>query len=323
MVIGNGQLPDFLIVGAAKSATTSLYAYLRQHPAIFIPTHKEPHFFSYADTEFAWSLRAKTISEYISLFAPAEAGQIVGEASTTYLYNYARAIESIRKAYGPAAKKIKIIISLRNPADRAFSHYSMYKLIGLETLPFSEAVRAGAVDRLNENLDTERFGITLDYLMAGMYYEQVKAYKEAFPSVHIILYEDFKRDPHRIVRELFRFLGVAEDVSVVCTAVHNATGVPRISALNNLCNAVNKVIVTRKSKVKNGILRFVQFFIDWDTLWAYARIIVLRVLYRIRFMNVRRASIPLPERQRLAGIYREDILKLQGLIGRDLSSWLS
>jgi len=319
----HGRLPDFLIVGAAKSATTSLHAYLRQHPSIFMPLYKEPHFFSYADTEFNGSLRAKTVRQYRDFFGPARPFQIIGEASTTYLYNYSHTIENIRKVYGADAEKIKIIISLRNPADRVFSHYSMYNLIGLEKLSFDEAVRTGAVDRLNKDLDTERFGITVDYLEAGMYYAQVKAYKEAFPCVHIILYDDIKRDSNAVIRGVFRFLGVVEDQSVSCAVAYNDTGAPRIACINTFFNKMSKLLVTKRSRIKNTIAKYAGRIINWTAFGMFWKPRIFKILRRIRFMNIKRVSLAPDARRRMVDFYRDDIVRLQGLIGRDLSSWLS
>src|SRR3989338_1474119 len=96
----SGRLPDFFIVGAAKSATTSLYAYLRQHPDIFMPAWKEPMFFSYGETPLNTRLPAKNLYKYARMFAPAQPHQLMGEASTTYLYRHVESIRNIKKAYG-------------------------------------------------------------------------------------------------------------------------------------------------------------------------------------------------------------------------------
>lgn len=319
----SGRLPDFLIVGAAKSATTSLYAYLCQHPAVFMPLVKEFHFFSYAGTEWQHTLYAKNLFQYANFFRKAPEQCLLGEASTTYLYEYARTIERIKSIYGADAEKIRIIISLRDPAERAFSHYSMYRLYGLEKWGFDEAVREGAAERLNANLDSERFGITLDYLRAGMYAEQVRAYMDAFPHVHIVLYDDIRRDPQAVMRGIFRFLDVDERQAVSCDVVHNSSGIPRSGIVHAALNAANKFIVTRQSRLKAALLRCISWFVDWDAVRTRAGAAALRILAGIRFMNAKKASLLPAARKRMVDYYRADIARLERLIGRDLSAWLA
>jgi hypothetical protein len=96
------KLPDFLIVGAGKSGTTSLYHYLRQHPQIFMPEIKEPKFFAFAETPTSFVYPKGTtiiwnFDEYKSLFEPAREDQKLGEASPIYLRYYEKTIENIKK----------------------------------------------------------------------------------------------------------------------------------------------------------------------------------------------------------------------------------
>ena len=319
----SGRLPDFFIVGAAKSATTSLYAYLRVHPALFMPFCKEPHFFSYVAHAPYHLIPAINLFQYVHLFDGARPDQIIGEASTSYLYEYARTIERMRAAYGADIGKVKIIISLRNPADRAFSHYSMYHLYGLEPLGFDEALGAGVFPRIHKNLDTERFGILMDYVQAGMYYEQVKAYMDAFPNVYVVLYDDVRRDIFSTIRGFFRFLGVDDTVAIALNAPHyNATGTPLIGLFNTILNGFQKALMTKRSRIKNTLMRIAGWFVDWDTVRVRLRDRIFNEIQRLRFMNARKMPMPSASRRRLSDIYRLDILKLQKLINRDLSAWL-
>src|ERR1700753_3266246 len=114
-------LPNFLIVGAAKSGTTSLFHYLKQHPDIFLPEFKEPHFFVSAlvkNKVYSW---IEEKQEYENLFAGASAYHKRGEASVTYLYYYKIAIPNILSLLG---RSTKIIVILRNPVERALSAYN-------------------------------------------------------------------------------------------------------------------------------------------------------------------------------------------------------
>ncbi len=116
-------LPDFLILGAMRSGTTSLYHYLKQHPEIFMPSLKEPHFFSYFGKPVSplpsyirsarWNLE-----DYLTLFESAMNGQLIGEASVSYLYYYRETIENIKRVYRDNYSQLKCIAILRNPVER-------------------------------------------------------------------------------------------------------------------------------------------------------------------------------------------------------------
>jgi hypothetical protein len=130
-------------VGAPRRGTTSLYFYLREHPQIFMPGIKEPHFFAfsgkptyYKHNPIVWKLK-----DYAGLFAAATEGQVLGEASPGYLYYHERAIENIKK-YVPAWEDLRIIMILRNPALRAFSHYLVLRLTDRESRGFDEAINS-------------------------------------------------------------------------------------------------------------------------------------------------------------------------------------
>ncbi|NBC16502.1 MAG: sulfotransferase, partial [Bacteroidetes bacterium] len=120
--------PTFLIVGAAKAGTTSLYRYLRQHPDVYMPASiKETFFFSRASVTEAsgpgrrYGTQAVTSwSDYADLFADANAQPARGEACTAYLYFYDEAIPEIRKYLGAG---VRIVIILRDPVERAYSNY--------------------------------------------------------------------------------------------------------------------------------------------------------------------------------------------------------
>jgi Sulfotransferase family len=123
----NDRLPNFLIIGAAKSATTSLYFYLRQHPEVFMPPNKEPHYFFAPDLDRFQFDRMRltpitTLEAYQALFEGSEKFTVRGEASTRYLPS-AYAPSAIRKA----VPHVKLIAVLRNPMKRAYSHYLMMK----------------------------------------------------------------------------------------------------------------------------------------------------------------------------------------------------
>ena len=142
------RLPDFIIPGAAKSGTTTLYRVLAGHPELYFPENrKEPFYFSfggeapvYEDRAFVnhliWNTR-----EYLDLYRGAGDDQLAGDASTSYLYTHKEAIRNMRALYGNQLREVKIIILLRNPVQRAYSHYTYLVRNGFETRSFEEAVK--------------------------------------------------------------------------------------------------------------------------------------------------------------------------------------
>ena len=204
------RLPDFLIVGAAKSGTTSLYYYLNKHPRLFMPEIKEPWFFSFKDNPPSYDSPEPLhhvvwrLEEYLHLFSPAQEGQLLGEASPSYLYTYDTAIQNIKAVYGDARQKLKIIIILRSPSERAWSQYLHFHKWFMEPLSFPEAIDPGIIrQRLEEN-----WNIFYDYRGFGLYDRQVRAYMDNFPHVKVYLYEELRQDPLAVVRDILDFLEV-------------------------------------------------------------------------------------------------------------------
>jgi hypothetical protein len=209
----SGTLPDFIVVGTQKGGTTELYDQLAQHPQIAPSFAKEVHFF---DANYS-----KGIDWYTAFFprlagsgAGATEGCITGEASPCYLFHpdVARRV----KATLPA---VKIILLLRNPADRAYSHYHHEVRLGYETLPFEEALARetmrlmGEKARMltDENYYSERY-MHYSYQSRGLYLEQVQSWFETFPQEQILLLksEDFFGNTQTIMRQVHSFLGVKE-----------------------------------------------------------------------------------------------------------------
>ena len=195
-------LPTFFIVGAPKAGTTSLHAYLSAHPDIFMSSRKEPHYSSTFKVKpdfdnFVPPIRHS--AEYQDLFRQSVGFQVVGESSTSYLSDPIAAARI--KAVVPNAK---IIISLRNPVERAYSHYLMECREGRETRTFREALDADA------NSPVRGWGVSLQYVELGLYSRQVQTYITLFgrTNVLVILFEEFSRDTARVMRDVAHFLRV-------------------------------------------------------------------------------------------------------------------
>ena len=200
--------PDFFIVGAPRCGTTSMFAYLRQHPEIFGSVHKEPQFFGSDLTPLAGSVREEEL--YLSLFAGAEARRRAGEASVWYLLSQ-RAPHEIR-AFSPAAK---IIILLRDPVDMAYSLHTLYTRSGNEDLTdFAAALAAEPERRLGRRLPPGvYFPEGLQYSEVVRHAAKVERYLEVFGrgQVHVVLLDDLVRDAAAVYRRTLEFLEVDAD----------------------------------------------------------------------------------------------------------------
>lgn len=211
------DLPDFLLVGAAKSGTSSLYSYLVQHPEVFLPAVKEPNYFAYrgmpldtggpkAADMLEKLLHKKTVTrldEYKALYSPAKTGQTSGDCSPRYLY-YPNAPEAIHELIPEA----RIVMILRNPIDRAYSHYLMNRQRDLE--PEDLFLQAAHLE--NERIE-QGWGWDWHYLQVGMYGQQLQRYYKRFPAenILIILHDELVADVQGVVRKIFQFIGVDED----------------------------------------------------------------------------------------------------------------
>jgi hypothetical protein len=295
------HMPDFLVVGAARAGTTTLHSYLRQHPEIFLPDVKEPSFFVFegGGKKYLKGSFAFTVSEpeaYEKLFRYAKAKQITGEISTPYLYLYEKTISSIKK-YFDAYRDIKIVMILRNPVERAYSQYCWCVRDGREELSFEKAIDAEQ-ERMKNNFSFDYF-----YLDRGFYFKQVKAYLENFQHVHLILFEDFEKNPESVLKGLCRFLGVDEKFEFKKLSPQNESGVPRSKAISRVVTSENK-------------LKFKLWYSVPDPMRKKIRTLFTK-------LNTReKVAMDPAMRKRLTEIYREDILALQKLTGKDLSHWM-
>ena len=307
----NVCLPDFFVVGAAKGATTTLYSYLKQHPKVFLPERKELYFFAYngetprfrlADGTFRKEVGC-TKEEYFAMYRNCPTDCLAGDTSSWYLFYYDAVIRNMRTLYGEKAKEAKIIMVLRNPVERAWSHYSMHLGHGLIDIPFREAVSPGV---FREKLASEGgYYPGYDYVGFGMYSRQVEAFLGAFNNVKVILYEEFSRDTDGVVREIFKFLGVDPGVELSVGKRLNVSGAPK----SRLAAMVGRMVYR-----PYGLKRL------------FVPLIPEGLRYRIktgisRFIFKRTVMTP-GDRKLLVDIFSEDILRLQEILNRDLSPWL-
>jgi|SRR5215218_5070943 hypothetical protein len=306
-------MPNFFIVGAQKAGTTSLYHYLAQHPQIYMSPVKEPYFFDHElDSEGRIvkensenrsqqkGSRFPDFEAYRALFRGVEAETAIGEASTPYIYVSGTA-ERIER-YVPGAKVIAI---LRNPADRAYSAFSHAVRIGMEPLTdFAQALQE------EERRVSENSHLTFHYRNRGFYYGQLQRYYEIFGQerVGIWLYEDLKADPVATTQSIFRFLGVEDTFIPDTSSKHNLSGIPKSGVARFTIKAMDVVAAA-------FLERFTSASRIYPLLSKTRQLIQSRIVVKPPPIDPRiRADL-------IAG-YREDILNLQELIGRDLSAWL-
>jgi hypothetical protein len=200
--------PNTFIVGAAKAATTSLYHYLSLHPDVFMSPVKEPNFFAGFSTDARYRRTITRITSeeaYAGLFAGAGQQRVIGEASTSYLWD-AGSAERIRQRVPDA----RIIIVLRDPIQRAFSHYLMDVRDGYQEKDFYDAVVE------DYRIPGKTWGGSPGHLYVelGLYAAQVERYLKAFGAggqVHVILFENLRRDFRQVMQDLATFLGIAAE----------------------------------------------------------------------------------------------------------------
>ena len=199
------RLPDFLIIGAARCGTTWLYECLNAHPQVYLPASKrpEPHFFM-KQAEYE-----RGLSYYSDrYFADVGSALVAGEASTSYMYQ-----PYVAPRIAHHLPEVKLIVILRNPADRAFSNYTVSSRNGLETLPFPRAIREEAARLAHPQSSFEREICPFAYIDRGRYYAQLALYLELFPRdrLHVLLFDDIVHQPADLLHGTYEFLGVDTD----------------------------------------------------------------------------------------------------------------
>lgn len=299
------NLPDFLIVGAAKSGTTALAKYLAQHPQIFIPRRKECRFFSNlkgdfkgpGDDEINKSI-IKSLDEYSRLFEEAEINQLMGDASPDYLFNYKETIKKVKRVYSERGKSFpKIIIILRNPIDRAFSNYMhLVRDLRESEMDFRKAL---SLEEERKNLNWEWFW---QYKEQGYYSNQITAFLNSFEKVKILIFDDFKENSQAFMDSVTDFLGL-EKREFDFVVKHNESG-------------FNKNVTVRKAlsiKIPNRIKKLLPQNLE---------ILLKRQKDYLLSKNLKKAKITEEEKNYLRTIYMEEIDTLGKIVKRDLSKWL-
>lgn len=308
--------PNFFIVGAPKAGSTSLFHYLDEHPEVFMSYIKETNFFShepitrqklYYEETIAVPVSGKrkgvvgkhklyqdakridTFEKYESLFEEGAGKKAVGEASVSYLF-YPEVPPALH-AYQPEAR---IVMILRDPVERSYSHYLMDERLGLTNLSLEDVIHR-RVDHPKLHLYYQQF------VEVSLYYEQVKRYLDTFgkDQVKIIWFDDLKADTDAAISEVLEFIGVDSTFRPDTEASYNKFLMPTNAFVGRL--------------YKNQRLRtFTRSLLPNKT--------VEKVKQKL-FSGPGKPEMNPETRRYLRDFYREDVIALEKLTGRDLSHW--
>ncbi|MCC6385037.1 MAG: sulfotransferase [Bacteroidia bacterium] len=310
--------PNFLVIGAAKCGTTSLYHYLKTHPEVYMSPIKEPNFFStdinpdnfsqqYKDierrkrlnlTEYVsgdmkreiWGYFVKKREHYTALFKNVKGERAIGEISNSYLFSKEAASNISR-----TLPNVKLIAILRNPVTRMYSHYMANLRDGKTYKSFREEVE------FDFNQKCKGWYINHAYVEMGLYYDQVKRFLTTFPShqIRIYLHDDFQQNPSMVLTDICRFLGIDESFGFNTSERYNEARVPKNKKFLYWLSSTGIKKNTFRilpERIKPGIKKF--FF---------------------------KAEIELKieesDRQFAYQFYESEIPQLEKLIGRDLTHW--
>jgi hypothetical protein len=293
-------LPNLLIIGAAKSGTSSLYNYLGQHPDVFMSTFKEPTFFIWNGREYniqgpgtkdIGSKMVTDLDSYLELFVGGQSKRIRGEASPGYLHT-SGAAESIRDGVPDA----KLIAILRNPIDRAYSAFLHARRTGIEPLLDIDH----ALDAEPERVRDHWIGMVL-YTTVGMYSVQLERYLAVFPreQLRVYIYDDLVRDSLSVCRDAFRFLDVDDTFEPDTGTRHNTGRGVRSPRLHMYLQRYRKSLLAKR---------------------IFPRRLAKRIYWRIN--ERKKQQLAEHSRLRLARTFEPDLSQLSQMLGRDLSPWL-
>ena len=282
------KLPDFMIIGAAKSATTSLHRMLKLHPDIWLSDPKEPTFYSNPE------INARGIDWYSGLFEGASEHQICGEASTTYMRWPFEEAPNNRDPWPDISKidkEIRFIYMVRHPVDRAYSHYGHHMRTGC-TMSFEEAMERNSV-----------------YIDTSRYSEQIRHFRRYMPDAPLLIvdFDEFTSNQAGCMKRIHTFLGVKEHQPDENPAVRmNHKGPEHL-----ISHTINRIPILRSSRrlfppsVRN-------------------RLRSILIASPIGKLAHRRTETPpmLPEtRSRLIEAFEADVSCIERLTNRPLPNW--
>lgn len=304
MKINNYTLPDFIIVGVQKAGTTSIAEYLEQHPDIEMSKIKEPSFFPYYDKEekiisnnrkycddYSFSI-VNDIEKYQSLFSNKK--NLKGEASTHNFYFAEDTIKNIKQIYGENYSKLKIIISLRDPLERAFSAWNMFVRDNRENRSFKEALYASK--KTGKSIFCE-----FDYQGFSTYSKNIELFQKNFPEVKIVFFDSLKTNSVSLVKELYTFLHVESSFEPDISIQSNPSGKPK-----------NRLIYDSLIG-QNRFKDYIKFYIPER--------IRRKIKLGIQKKLLTKLQLSKKDRSEMIQYFFEDISKIESLLNVDLTQW--
>lgn len=286
--------PNFLGIGASKCGTSSLYAYMRQHPDIFLSHVKETHFFTYDEI---YSLGpAAFANEY---YRGASGHRAIGDITPTYFVQPDIVIPRIKAVYG--AKLPKLLLILRNPVDRAWSHYLHKVRSGEESESFESALLLE-----QERLTSDPLG-WWGYQTESLYAVFLAKWLDAFPREQFLflLTEELSSDPAAVLRRVFAFLGVDAECAIRDYGRKNVAGSVRSQAVLSL--------LAKPSPLKSLVKRLLPL--------AHRQKLKTRIIELNTAPGGWASRMSSEQRVLLMDRLRPGVRELERLTGLDLSVW--
>ena len=285
------KLPNFICIGSQKSGTTTIYNILKNHNEIFLSEQKELHFFDYDDQY------DKGVEYYKNFFKTDK--KIVGEITPSYIFFD----DCAKRIYTTLGAKIKILIILRNPIDRAFSHYLMSCKRGFEKKSFEEAIILEEERICKGYFEKSHYS----YISRGKYSEQIKRYYKYFDkeNIKIIFFEEFIQNQQSAISSIENFLNIKSN-NINLNLKSNYASNYRFSIIKNILHKENIFISRFKQFLPKKIKRIVRNFLESN-------------IFRTR-KNIKQLS--LNNKKYIYGVFfKEEIKCLENLLKIDLSFW--
>ena len=277
-------IPNFFILGAARAATSSLFLYLRQHPQVFMSSVKEPAFFGFHGTHRAHKTKIKSWEAYQRLFDGARDEIVVGEATPSYL-----CIADSATAIHAHCPRAKLLVSLRDPVERAFSYYEMGVTKGRISAP---------------SFETWIEGNTF-WTDGGRYAPHLERYIKLFgrQQLLVLLFDDVQKDTARALHAVYDHLEIDPTAGTQQLERYGTGGRPRskLGALVYRATSMKRVNAALRPHVPDTLTRGVH----WVRRWVASP-----------------GQMKPETEQSLRAYFRDDILRTQNIIERDLSAWL-
>ncbi len=285
--------PNFLIIGSPKSGTTSLYQYLSQHPKIEFSSLKEPKYFCWKDRDLNFNgndkvldqIQKSAIQDFNTYKGLFEKknAAFVGEASADYFHH--KVAPGNIQEFNP---DMKLILILRNPVDRAYSDWRHNLKMGYENIKYFKK----ALKRISYR-KAHNFPPYFDYLAKGNYATHLTRYLNYFEAsnIRVLFFEDLKMDANAVCNEILGFLGMNESFSFDTEKIHMKSNyLPRYYKIHKLVKKLGS-----------------------DNLWMNS----------LKKLNAIPTKINNRDKGFLTEYYREEVLELEKITGRDLSHWLA